>query len=821
MTRLGESPLGHLGFWAAAAVIVMMGWGLQHASQQAEDSSRWVDHTFEALALASGVSESLGRAQVAGPPDREAALVRAEGRLGQLRLLTVDNPAQQRRVILLGELVRDRAALMDNPARAHAVVDEIRLEELRLLAARRADQLASYRTENLVLAAFIVIGLVVLVPAYVGFVRESRARVRAEGSLRDLAESLPGAVFQYRKPRGAAGRYEFVTSSAARVHGVDAKEALRNPRALLESILEEDRPRFIAAMQQGERTLAPVEVDYRVNGLPGGVRWIRTTAAPRRSEDGSLIWSGHWGDVTEKKELVLELRDSREAAESANLAKSVFLATMSHEIRTPMNGVLGMLELLSLTQLDSGQRTTLGVIRESGITLLRIIDDILDFSKIEAGKLELRPEPASIAAIVERIRNLYAGSASSKGIAIEHSVDARISPLLMADSVRLQQILGNFTSNAIKFTSAGKVAIAAELAERVAGEEVVRFTVTDTGIGITDEEKALLFEPFAQVRGDQAASRHGGTGLGLSICRRLATLMGGAIDLESAPGRGTTMYLTVRLPVAPDSALSPETPRAPEARTFAAARVLTEQARVARGATRVMVVDDHPINRMVLQRQVEALGYAAQTAASGGEAFEKWSGGGFAAVVTDCNMPGMDGYQLAGRIREVEVAEGRIRTVIIACTANAIAGEAEKCLGAGMDDYVSKPVELARLERKLAQWLPDSNPDCPIEGSLIAQLSGGDPEVEREVVRRFRGCHVEDAGHLRAAIGASDFDRVVGASHRIQGASRTIGAMALASVCERLERAGRARDPAVLVVEMPRFEHENHRLEAYLKGMEA
>ena len=852
MKSAGSNPLGHVGYWAAAAVIVVLGWGMYHASHNTEVSTRWVDHTFEALALATGVNEALGRAEAANRgyllygqqdylPDRQTALAQAERQLGELRLLTQDNPAQQKRVGHLGELLQERAALMreteaerragnsaeaargltgqgrELTARAYSLVDEIRADELQLLAARRDEQLESYRTENLLLATFIIIGLAVLIPAYLGFIRESRARARAEGNLRDLAESLPGAVFQYRSYPEGDDRYDFVTTSAGEVRGVGPQEALRNPQAMLDSIVETDRAHFRAAIEAGESSLSPIEVDYRVKGASGEVRWIRTTAAPRRSDDGGIIWSGHWGDVTEKMQLARELRESREAAEQANRAKSTFLATMSHEIRTPMNGVLGMLELLSHTRMDPEQRATLAVIRESAVSLLRIIDDILDFSKIEAGKLDLRPEPASASHLVERVRNFYAGNASSKGIALECSVDERISPALSFDPVRLQQILGNFVSNAIKFTSEGKIHIRAELADRLDGEDVVRFCVADTGIGISEEEKSRLFEPFTQAR-EHAASRPGGTGLGLSICKRLATLMGGAIDMQSEPGRGTTMILTLRLPVATQPVPAPEPQARREAATFDSVRAMTDDVRLARGGTRILVADDHPINRMVLQRQVEALGYAAETAENGVDAFEKWEAGGFAALVTDCNMPGMDGYQLTRRIREAEAANRLGRTMIIACTANAIAGEAEKCLVAGMDDYLAKPVELFRLERKLAQWLPQSNPDSPIDGSFISQLSGGDPALESEVVRRFQGCHLEDAGLLRRAADESDFDSLVRASHRIKGASRTIGAMALASVCERIERAGRTRDPATIAVEMPRFDQEDQRLDAYFKG---
>src|ERR1700680_3125492 len=236
-------------------------------------------------------------------------------------------------------------------------------------------------------------------------------------------------------------------------------------------------------------------------------------------------------------------------ANSARTLKRLLLATMSHEIRTPMNGVLGMLELLSLTTLDAEQRTTLEVVRESGKSLQRIIDDILDFSKIEAGKLEVRPAVASIASTVKAVSNIFSGNASSKHVDLTCYIDPQISPALIVDPMRLRQILNNFVSNALKFTEKGRIEIKAELLGRADGEERVRFSVTDTGIGISEEDQARLFQPFVQAAGE-ITPRFGGTGLGLTICKRLAQMMGGSIEMMSEVGVGTTMTLELSLPIA-------------------------------------------------------------------------------------------------------------------------------------------------------------------------------------------------------------------------------------------------------------------------------
>jgi signal transduction histidine kinase/CheY-like chemotaxis protein/HPt (histidine-containing phosphotransfer) domain-containing protein len=519
-------------------------------------------------------------------------------------------------------------------------------------------------------------------------------------------------------------------------------------------------------------------------------------------------------------ERTAQLEESNLQLKAASMAKSNFLSMMSHEIRTPMNGVLGMLELLSLSNLDPQQRTTLEIVRSSGRSLLRIIDDILDFSKIEAGKLEVRPEVASIQAIVASVVGIYSGNASSKALVLKSRVDERISPAVLVDPVRVQQILNNLVSNAIKFTSKGHVALEAELVDRKDGVDIVRFSVTDTGIGIPLEAQAALFQPFSQVSGG-IASAFGGTGLGLSIGRRLATLMGGSIEMASVVGKGTTMSLTLPLVVAhPDLLLDRATP-ALIAVVSDARRQAPSVEEAQREGTLVLVVDDHPINRLVLMRQVTMLGYANETAEDGRKALEMWKSGRFALVITDCNMPEMDGYQLARAIRDIEHESGRQRTLVIACTANALRGEAEICFAAGMDDYISKPVEMSMLRTKLDHWLPRMKQAVPplLDASVLHEITGGDSNLEREVFRRFLAENIKDTAELQGAVEAHDTLQVTDAAHRIKGASKTIGASALAQVCMRIEAAARSNDWTSVIGNLDAFRREAARLNAYLAAV--
>jgi CheY-like chemotaxis protein/HPt (histidine-containing phosphotransfer) domain-containing protein len=502
---------------------------------------------------------------------------------------------------------------------------------------------------------------------------------------------------------------------------------------------------------------------------------------------------------------------------------------MSHEIRTPMNGMFGMLELLSLTPLNHEQRTTLSVVRESGRSLQRIIDDILDFSKIEAGKLDIRPTVASVADVIHSVRNIYSGNASSKGLLITTSI-GEISPALTFDAVRVQQILNNFVSNALKFTQKGSIAIKAELIAQRDRCEDVRFSVTDTGIGISNENQKRLFQPFVQA---QAAGTSAGlgTGLGLTICKRLAALMGGTIEMQSAPGRGTTMTLTLALPIADPNDLrskrTAEFVNDPVVGAVSTRRKAPTIAEAETEGTLILVVDDHPTNRRLLARQVNTLGYAAESAENGRVALDMWRSGRFALVLTDCNMPEMDGYELTANVRNGERERGIKHTPIIACTANAVAGEAERCLAGGMDDYVSKPVTLADLLRKLAEWLPieqrpnlatdqrhDVDIQCAIDRSVLAELCGADPVEEQEIIRDFQRVTEADSPGLKRALENGDIPEVVRLSHKMKGACRMIGALDLARVCESLEQAGRSNDLSAVTANIKPLEDALHRLKS-------
>jgi PAS domain S-box-containing protein len=628
------------------------------------------------------------------------------------------------------------------------------------------------------------------------------------------------------------GNFSSFNPFAERLTGYRAEEMVGQPTAGRLLLIEEKQrvaSQLTAALDRPVPTdagLFPVMIEQALPPLEwtfvrkdGTKVPVLLALSAMRDETGKTVgYLGVATDLTQIKQLERKLRDSEVAAREANIAKSSFLAAMSHEIRTPMIGITGMLEVLSHSRLDAEQRRSIHVIQQSAASLLHIIGDILDFSKVEAGRMELSPTTISLTRLLQSTAANFTGSASSKGLVLTVKLDDRAAPAHVADGLRLRQILSNFLSNAIKFTENGFIELALEFRGRENDRDLLSFRVTDTGIGITPDQQARLFQPFSQAEGS-TTRRFGGTGLGLVISRRLAELMGGDVSMESTPGAGTTLKLNLALPRGRVEDLEPET-SGPHPNLHFAPRPLPSVAQAEKERSLILIVDDHPTNRLVVARQLALAGYASESADDGEQGLAHWRSGRYALILSDVHMPVMDGYQMTRELRVEEEKAKLPRTPVVALTAAALKGEAERCLAAGMDDYLAKPVSIPELAECLRKWLPHTataaatvsgatsapeplpqtqSPPLPLEAQVLDELTGGDRKETRALLGDYLAATAIDIQSMQQAREAGDAVQLARQAHKIKGAAKLVGAHELAQAATDLEMAAKATDwPSVL-----------------------
>ncbi len=577
------------------------------------------------------------------------------------------------------------------------------------------------------------------------------------------------------------GRILSWNGGAENLFGYSAEEVLgRHVAMLVAENRRQEQARLLAHVRRGRYVSDLETVRLRKDGTPVHVS---LTLSPIHDASGHLVGSSSiLRDISERKR-------AEEAARQANRVKNDFLANISHELRTPLSGIIGTARMLGEIELPQAARELVEIVSSTSDALLRVIDDVLDFSKVEAGELTLETRDFRLLEPLQKVVDLLSLTAQDKGIELVLDVAEGLPKALRGDPSRLRQVLYNLVGNAVKFTQSGRVDLHVE-GERLEGEEIVlRFTVSDTGIGIGNQTREKLFTPFVQA--DTSTSRrYGGTGLGLAISQEIVQRMGGEIEVESIPGEGSTFTFAAAFEPARAAPAARETmqlpPREPRDPT----------------SYRLLLAEDEPVNRMIGQRLIEKLGYRVDVVTNGAEALEALDQESYDLILMDCQMPELDGYETTRRIRRREGDDQGI--AVVAVTAHAMKGDREKCLAAGMDDYVTKPYQAEEIAAVLKRWLatPAASAEPSesgaveekpvLEASTLESLRRLGRATGRDVGGRVAGLFLAKGAdsflEMRRAVEEGDPEALTRAAHSIYSNAAMLGASSLAALCRDIEK---------------------------------
>jgi PAS domain S-box-containing protein len=675
---------------------------------------------------------------------------------------------------------------------------------------------------------------------WVGAVTDITERKRVEDVLREseersrsLIETSPDMIALI----DFSGKIILMNGVALTTYGYESKDELIG-KSVLDFVIPEDRPRVLQEISKVLEVKTLRNLEYTSLKKDGSTFSIEVSASlilDAQQKPTSIVIMIR--NITERKRATAELVNlnkqleaAKEAAEAGSRAKGEFLASMSHEIRTPLNAVIGMLGLLSTSELNGPHREYVEIAHSSADGLLAIINDILDFSKIEAGKLLFEPVPFDLLRVVEETIDMMVMKTREKGFDLTVQYGPDVPRHFIGDSGHIRQVLINLVNNAIKFTHKGHVLIDVRAEEQMNEEVLLRITVEDTGIGISSDKLDSLFKPFVQADAS-TTRRYGGTGLGLAISKRLVEMMGGTIGASSRMGEGSAFWFTLCLPLDKQFTgvavpMAEKVALHPPAESGVTQTALPKTARWGR-LLRVLVVEDNVVNQKVTMLMLTELGCHMDLAANGREAVEMIELLPFDMVFMDCEMPEMDGFEAT---REIRRLQGDKHLPIIAMTAYALQGDRERCLAAGMDDYFSKPVKLEDFQAALERWGPkdsrsfegrlkppaflekapltvENETSSVIDPNVIARLrrlaDATDPSLLTRIFHLFLSDTPERITTLREAATTGDTAGLSKAAHSLRGACASIGVMGMVEICKTLESLGHGKyvDGAMALVE--------------------
>lgn len=660
--------------------------------------------------------------------------------------------------------------------------------------------------------------------------RESNSRLLAEEALDETRDRLQLAVdaaglalWDWQLPSDQV----FLTARWADMLGDISMDGYWDTKSLCERTHPDDRAQLKGLTQSlllGHQTRCVAQ--FRVRTADGWL-WVEShgMVAEHDSKGTPIRLMGTHADISERKRVEAEGLQARELAEQASQVKSEFLASISHEVRTPLNALMGLTRLLMNSTLSAEQRSWLDLMDNSAHTLLGLLNDVLDLSRIEAGELDIEQVPYRLHETLEELSTLYAGQAHAKSMEWTLQLSGNLPNMVEGDPGRLRQVLANLLSNALKFTpQGGQIRVSAQVQANTQGHRHLLLQVQDSGVGIAKGHQVTIFDA-------STARRFGGSGLGLAICAKLTKLMGGHIDLVSEPGQGSTF--TVTLPLIEPAIANVDPKRAP-----AELHEVAQASKRFVGLT-VLVAEDHPVNELLINQLLKRLGCQVRNARDGAEAVAQWTKGGVDLVLMDVQMPGTNGLEATRQIREQEIFQGNRHTPIVAVTANAMKGDREACLAAGVDGYTPKPVSPQALIRAMDDVLrrtsglpagqtppavPAAEHKAPaaanaLDLNKLRRRLDGDEATLHQLAQAMRSDLGQRLQHMQKALQTKDHDLAIAHAHGLKGSLGSMTAERGARLAKGLELAALGRDWSLYSRALPLMLSEAQQIDLALAAL--